>query len=47
MMSMNLNNVAILNIHGVGYRCIVNGISNSEVVNLLQNVDLSEKSESL
>ena len=29
---------------GVDYRCIINGISKSEAVNLLQNADLSEKS---
>ena len=27
MMSMNLNNIAILKSHGVDYRCIINRIS--------------------
>ena len=44
MMSMNLNDIAVLNIHGLDYRCIINRISESEAVNLLQNADLSEKS---
>ena len=43
MMSMNLNDTAILNIHNFDYRCIVYGISKSEAVHLLQNVDLSKK----
>ena len=47
MMSMNLNDIVILNIRGIDYRCIINEISESEAVNLLQNVDLSEKSGSL
>ena len=29
MMSMNLNNITILNIHSVDYRCIINGITKS------------------
>ena len=42
-MSMNFSDIAILNISGVDYRCIINIISKSEVVNLLQKADLSEK----
>ena len=42
MMSMNLNDIAILNIHSADYRCIISGISKSEAVNLLQNIDLIE-----
>ena len=44
MMSTNLSDIATLNIHGVDYRCIINGISKTEAVSLLQNVDLNEKS---
>ena len=40
MMSMNLSNVIILN---VDYRCITNGISKTEAVNLLQKADLNKK----
>ena len=46
-MSINLNDIAILNINGIDFPCIINGISKSEAVNLLQNVDLSEKSGTL
>ena len=34
MMSMNLCDIAILNIIGVNYRGIISGISNSEAANL-------------
>ena len=34
-MSINLNDIAILNILGVDYRCIINGISKSEAVKVL------------
>ena len=30
MMSMNLSDIAILNIHGVDYRCIIKGVRKSE-----------------
>ena len=43
LMSMNLSDVSILNIHGFDC-CIINRISKSEPVNLLQNVNLTEKS---
>ena len=39
MVSINLNNIAICNIHSVDC-CIINRISKSEAVNLLQNADL-------
>ena len=41
MIPMNLSDIAILNIHGVNYRCIINGISKSKDVNLLQKADLN------
>ena len=44
MMSMNLSNIAILNMQGVDYCCIIDGISKSEAINLMQNIDLTEKS---
>ena len=40
-MSVNLNNIAILNIYGVDYGCIINGTEKSEAINLLKNIDLS------
>ena len=36
MMSINLNDIAISNIHGIDYCCIISGTSKSEAVNLLQ-----------
>ena len=39
MMSMNLSDVAILNIKHSNYRCIFSGISKSEALNLKQNTD--------
>ena len=39
MISMNLNNICILNICGVNVLCIINGISKSEAINLLENAD--------
>ena len=43
MMSKNLSDIAILNIKGVDYCCIISGISKSEVINLMQNADLTKK----
>ena len=43
LMSANLNNIAILNINSADYRCIINGISKSDAVNLLQNTNLTEE----
>ena len=46
MMSINLSNIAILNIIGSDYRCI-SLISKNEAIKLLQNADLTEKSGTL
>ena len=43
MMSINLNDYGILNIQNVDYCCNINGISKSNNVNILQNVDLTEE----
>ena len=42
-MNLNLNAFVSLKIRSVDYRCIINWISRSEVVDFLQNADLSEK----
>ena len=47
MMSINLNDITILNIHGADYRCIICRISKSEAINLMQNIDLTSKSRTL
>ena len=41
---MNLSDITMLNIISVD-RCIVSGISKNEVMNLMQNTDLTEKME--
>ena len=42
MMSVNLNDIAILNKSDVDYLCIRNGFNKRDAVNLLQNADLNE-----
>ena len=46
-MSKNLSDIAILNIHGTDYCCIIIEISKSEAMNLIQNIDLIKKSGTL
>ena len=43
MISIDLNNAAILTIFSADYFSIINGISKSEPMNLLKNVELNEK----
>ena len=43
MMSINLNDITILNIKDLNYCCIVSGITESEVVSLLQDASLTNK----
>ena len=40
---MKLSDIAILNIKGSDYRCIISLISKNEAMNLMQNTDLTEK----
>ena len=42
---MNLRDIAILNMKSSNYCCIASLISKNEGINLLQNVDLTEKKE--
>ena len=44
MMFINLRDIAILNIKGSDYLCIISLISKNEAIKLLQNADLTEKS---
>ena len=44
-MSMNLSDIAILNIKGSDHCCIISRISKSEAIKLLQNIDLTGKSD--
>ena len=47
MMSIYLSDFAILSIKCADYHCVINGISKSEAINLLQNIDLTEESVTL
>ena len=40
---LNLSDIAILNIKGSDYCCIISLISKNEAINLLQNADFTEK----
>ena len=46
-MSNSLGDIAISNIKGVDYRCIISGIDKSEAINLMLNIDLTEKTRIL
>ena len=41
MMSMNLRDIAILNMKGADYCCIISRINKYEAINLMQNIDLT------
>ena len=47
MMSMTLSDIAILNIKGANYCCIISRTSKNEAINLMQNIDLTKKSRTL
>ena len=47
MMSVNLSDIAILNIKGSHYCCIISLVSKNEAINLMQNADLPKKSRTL
>ena len=44
---MKLNDIAISNIKGADYCCIISGISKIDATNLMRNIDLTEKSRTL
>ena len=46
-MSMSIGDIAILDNHGADYRYIISWISKSETINLMQNIDSTEKSRLL
>ena len=47
MTSMNFSNIAILNIKGSDYRCIIRGNSKNEAKNIMQNADSTKKNGTL
>ena len=44
---MNFSDIAVLNIKGCDYRCIISLIRKNEVINVMQNADLTKKSGTL
>ena len=44
---MNFSGVAVLNIKGSDYACIISLISENEAINLLQNAYLTEKKQNI
>ena len=47
MMSINLSIIAVISIHGPDYPCSISRISTSGAINLMQDIDLTEKSGTL
>ena len=47
MVSMNLSDIAISNIKGSNYRYVINEISKSEAIDLMQNIDLTKKKRNI
>ena len=47
LMSINLSNIAILNIKGSDYHCIVGLIIKNEAIKLMEKADLTETSGTL
>ena len=47
MMSMNLSDIAILNIKGANHCFNISGISKCEAIDLMQNIDLIKNSRAL
>ena len=41
---MNLSDIAILNLKGANYGYLISRVNKSEAINLMQNIDLTEKS---
>ena len=46
-MFMGHGNIAILKLKSADYYCFISGISKKETITLMQNVDLTEKSQTL
>ena len=42
---MDLRDIAIFNIKSADYCCVISGVSESETIKLMQNIDLTGKSE--
>ena len=46
-MSVNFRDIAVVNIKGSDYCCIISLISKNEAIDLMQNADLTEKNTTL
>ena len=44
---MNLSNIAVLNIEGSDYQCIIILITKNKAIYLMENADLTQKSGTL
>ena len=44
---MNFNDFAMLNIQSADYCCIISRINKSDAINLMQNIDMIEKTGTL
>ena len=44
-MSINLSDIAVLNIKGSDYHCIISLISKNKAIKLMENADLTKKVE--
>ena len=47
MMSKKPGDISILNIHDVGYHCIINRISKNDAMSLLNNASVNKKKATL
>ena len=47
MISMNLNDITIINVKGSDYHCIISLISKNKDIKLMQNNDLTKKGRTL
>ena len=47
MMSVNLSDIAVLNIKSADYRCIITKISKNEAIKVMKNADLIEENGTL
>ena len=43
MMTYELENIAILNMKGVGYRCVIWNMTKNDAINMLNNSKLDNK----
>ena len=47
ILSISLGNITALKIKNFDYRCIIRRFGQSEAINLLKNIDLTERGETL